>query len=205
MVAGKVRQPQFIAEREPPRTVRAALTQAYIKPALLTGNTRELRATLPLSAAAEQVYLSLAAVRSRPGTCVCACPSAIDGAPLATHQCQGHSCGEQQAGGGGKQHSTPTHAQRQDLSRHQRPRHRAQTPYRNGRPDARGTDVRRIQHGGQGIQHQLAANGAEPGRGPRQQQQIDRLERELAQLRQQQPEAGGAVFRSLRDELPPHY
>ena len=27
----------------------------------------------------------------------------------------------------------------------------------------------------------------------------------LAQLRQQQPEAGGAVFRSLRDELPPHY
>ena len=28
---------------------------------------------------------------------------------------------------------------------------------------------------------------------------------ELAQLRQQQPEAGGAVFRSLRDELPPHY
>ena len=39
----------------------------------------------------------------------------------------------------------------------------------------------------------------------RQQQQIDRLERELAQLRQQQPEAGGAVFRSLRDELPPHY
>ena len=39
----------------------------------------------------------------------------------------------------------------------------------------------------------------------RQQQQIDRLERELAQLRQQQPEAGGPVFRSLRDELPPHY
>ena len=39
----------------------------------------------------------------------------------------------------------------------------------------------------------------------RQQQQIDRLERELAQLRQQQPEAGAAVFRSLRDELPPHY
>ena len=39
----------------------------------------------------------------------------------------------------------------------------------------------------------------------RQQQQIDRLERELQQLRQQQPESGGAVFRSLRDELPPHY
>ena len=39
----------------------------------------------------------------------------------------------------------------------------------------------------------------------RQQQQIDRLERELLQLRQQAPEAGGPVFRSLRDELPPHY
>ena len=39
----------------------------------------------------------------------------------------------------------------------------------------------------------------------RQQQQIDRLERELHELRQQQPEAGGAAFRSLRDELPPHY
>ncbi|MDP3578918.1 SlyX family protein [Methyloversatilis sp.] len=39
----------------------------------------------------------------------------------------------------------------------------------------------------------------------RQQQQIDRLERELQQLRQKQPEAGGPVFRSLRDELPPHY
>lgn len=39
----------------------------------------------------------------------------------------------------------------------------------------------------------------------RQQQQIDRLERELQQLRQQQPEAGGPVFRSLRDDLPPHY
>lgn len=39
----------------------------------------------------------------------------------------------------------------------------------------------------------------------RQQQQIDRLEREVQQLRQQQPEAGGPVFRSLRDELPPHY
>ena len=39
----------------------------------------------------------------------------------------------------------------------------------------------------------------------RQQQQIDRLERELQQLRQQQPEAGGPAFRSLRDDLPPHY
>lgn len=39
----------------------------------------------------------------------------------------------------------------------------------------------------------------------RQQQQIDRLEREMLQLRQQQPEAGGPVIRSLRDELPPHY
>ena len=40
----------------------------------------------------------------------------------------------------------------------------------------------------------------------RQQQQIDRLLRELAQLQQQQaPEGGSAGFRSLRDELPPHY
>lgn len=38
----------------------------------------------------------------------------------------------------------------------------------------------------------------------RQQQQIDRLSRELAELRQQVPE-DGAGFRSLRDELPPHY
>ncbi|AUT49701.1 SlyX family protein [Achromobacter sp. Marseille-Q0513] len=38
----------------------------------------------------------------------------------------------------------------------------------------------------------------------RQQQQMERLARELADLRQQQqPE--GAAFRSLRDELPPHY
>lgn len=39
-----------------------------------------------------------------------------------------------------------------------------------------------------------------------QQQQIDRLLREVAQLSQQQTsssDAGG--FRSLRDELPPHY
>lgn len=39
----------------------------------------------------------------------------------------------------------------------------------------------------------------------RQQDQIDALRREVAALRQQMPEAGGPVFRSLRDELPPHY
>ncbi len=39
----------------------------------------------------------------------------------------------------------------------------------------------------------------------RQQQQIDQLLREVAQLRQQVPEGGGAAVRSLRDELPPHY
>ena len=39
----------------------------------------------------------------------------------------------------------------------------------------------------------------------RQQQQIDLLLRELAQLRQQMPEPGSGGFRSLRDELPPHY
>jgi len=38
----------------------------------------------------------------------------------------------------------------------------------------------------------------------RQQQQIDRLQREVAELRQQAPE-DAAPFRSLRDELPPHY
>ncbi|KAG1386240.1 hypothetical protein G6F58_013863 [Rhizopus delemar] len=38
----------------------------------------------------------------------------------------------------------------------------------------------------------------------RQQQQIDRLLREVADLRQQAPE-GAAPFRRLRDELPPHY
>ncbi|WP_407069027.1 SlyX family protein [Leptothrix ochracea] len=38
----------------------------------------------------------------------------------------------------------------------------------------------------------------------RQQQQIDRLSREVALLRQQAPDSGGG-FRSLRDELPPHY
>ncbi|MCD0505368.1 SlyX family protein [Bordetella petrii] len=39
----------------------------------------------------------------------------------------------------------------------------------------------------------------------RQQQLIDRLVRELAELRQQLPDGTGASFRSLRDELPPHY
>lgn len=39
----------------------------------------------------------------------------------------------------------------------------------------------------------------------RQQQQIDALMRQLAELRQQIPEGGGATFRNLRDELPPHY
>ena len=39
----------------------------------------------------------------------------------------------------------------------------------------------------------------------RQQQQIDLLVREVAELRRQAPEPGSAPFRSLRDELPPHY
>jgi SlyX protein len=39
----------------------------------------------------------------------------------------------------------------------------------------------------------------------RQQQQIDLLLRELLHLRQQAPEPGPTPFRSLRDELPPHY
>lgn len=38
----------------------------------------------------------------------------------------------------------------------------------------------------------------------RQQQQIDRLERELAGLRETLPEPG-ATPRNLRDELPPHW
>lgn len=38
----------------------------------------------------------------------------------------------------------------------------------------------------------------------RQQQQIERLARELEALRRQMPE-GSAPFQSLRDELPPHY
>ncbi len=39
----------------------------------------------------------------------------------------------------------------------------------------------------------------------RQQEQIDLLMRELAALKHQQRDSGGAEFRSLRDELPPHY
>ena len=39
----------------------------------------------------------------------------------------------------------------------------------------------------------------------RQQQQIERLQRELTELRQQLSEGSGAAPRSLRDELPPHY
>lgn len=39
----------------------------------------------------------------------------------------------------------------------------------------------------------------------RQQQQIDRLLREVMSLRQQLPEGSQPVLRSLRDELPPHY
>jgi SlyX protein len=39
----------------------------------------------------------------------------------------------------------------------------------------------------------------------RQQKQIDRLTREVAQLRQQSPAGDAGEFRSLRDELPPHY
>ncbi len=38
-----------------------------------------------------------------------------------------------------------------------------------------------------------------------QQQQIDALIREVSQLRQQAPDGGTGGFRSLRDELPPHY
>jgi len=38
-----------------------------------------------------------------------------------------------------------------------------------------------------------------------QQHQIELLVREVTHLRQQSPDAGGAVVRSLRDELPPHY
>lgn len=39
----------------------------------------------------------------------------------------------------------------------------------------------------------------------RQQQQIDLLINEVIQLRQQASDAGTGTFRSLRDELPPHY
>ena len=39
----------------------------------------------------------------------------------------------------------------------------------------------------------------------RQQQQIDALVREVAQLRQQIPDAGRGVFSRAGDDLPPHY
>ncbi len=39
----------------------------------------------------------------------------------------------------------------------------------------------------------------------RQQDQIDRLIRELAALRQQSPDGAMDTPRNLRDELPPHY
>ncbi len=39
----------------------------------------------------------------------------------------------------------------------------------------------------------------------RQQQHIDLLLREVASLRQQLADSAPPVFRSLRDELPPHY
>jgi SlyX protein len=39
----------------------------------------------------------------------------------------------------------------------------------------------------------------------RQQQQIDALVRQLGALRAQQSDPATAAFRSLRDELPPHY
>jgi len=38
-----------------------------------------------------------------------------------------------------------------------------------------------------------------------QQQQIEALIREVSHLRQQTPDGGTGGFRSLRDELPPHY
>jgi SlyX protein len=39
----------------------------------------------------------------------------------------------------------------------------------------------------------------------RQQQQIDRLVREVGLLRQQMADSSTPTFRSLRDEAPPHY
>lgn len=39
----------------------------------------------------------------------------------------------------------------------------------------------------------------------RQQQELERLARELAALREQRASNEPPVFRSLRDELPPHY
>jgi len=39
----------------------------------------------------------------------------------------------------------------------------------------------------------------------RQQQMIERLARELGELRQQMPDSAGSNFRSLRAEIPPRY
>jgi SlyX protein len=39
----------------------------------------------------------------------------------------------------------------------------------------------------------------------RQQQQLDAVIRQVSQLQQQVPDGGPGAFRSLRDELPPHY
>jgi len=39
----------------------------------------------------------------------------------------------------------------------------------------------------------------------RQQEQLDALLREVSLLRIQTPDGGSGSFRSLRDELPPHY
>lgn len=39
----------------------------------------------------------------------------------------------------------------------------------------------------------------------RQQQLIERMARELADLRQLAPDSADGTFRSLRDEIPPHY
>lgn len=39
----------------------------------------------------------------------------------------------------------------------------------------------------------------------RQQQLIERLAREIGDLRQQVPESAGGAFRSLQDDVPPHY
>ena len=38
-----------------------------------------------------------------------------------------------------------------------------------------------------------------------QQRQIEQLARELVRLRHQSPDDGAPAFRSLRDEIPPHY
>lgn len=38
-----------------------------------------------------------------------------------------------------------------------------------------------------------------------QQQKIELLVREITRLKEQVPEGGGAVMRSLREEMPPHY